>query len=125
MIVAHYAKAVPFDHLKTEQDRIGALLDILDAATAGYAEVQAELVDCLDLASDCHTVYRKALDPIRRPFNQAFLRQELITDTGQVHTQPTGAFTLLLDPTDRKVAASLASIVAIPRISKQVQCRLK
>lgn len=106
LLQAHYAGAVPLDQLKVEQDRIATSLtqitSRLDAAAANYAEAQAELADCLDLASDCYTVYQQAPDSVRRLFNQAFFEQIYITDEDELQTEPTDAFAMLLDPSTQR-----------------------
>lgn len=108
LLQAHYAGAVPLDQLKTEQERIStALTQItsrLDAATANYAEAQAELADCIDLAGDCYTVYQQAPDSVRRLFNQAFFERIYITDQDEVETEPTGAFAMILDSSAQSAA---------------------
>ena len=100
LLQAHYAGAIPLDLLKEEQDRIGpALIRLnsrLEAAESDHAEAEAELHQALDLASDCHSVYEKATDSIRRLFNQAFFEKIYITSTDQVVTEPTVTFKSLL-----------------------------
>lgn len=108
LLQAHYAGAVPLDQLKDEQDRISTALtqitNRLDAAQANYAEAQAELADCLDLASDCYTVYQQAPDSVRRLFNQAFFERIYITDEDEIDSAPAGTFAMILDPTTQSVA---------------------
>lgn len=108
LLQAHYAGAVPLDQLKDEQDRISTALrqitNRLDAAQANYAEAQAELADCLDLASDCYTVYQQAPVSVRRLFNQAFFERIYITDEDEIDSAPAGTFAMVLDPTTQSVA---------------------
>ncbi len=108
LMQAHYAGAVPLDQLKAEQDRISSTLaqitGRLDAASANYAEAQAELADCLDLTSDCYAVYQQAPDSVRRLFNQAFFEKIYITDQDEIRAVPTGAFALLLDTSTQTAA---------------------
>lgn len=103
LLQAHYAGAIPLDQLKSEQDRIGTALERitarLDAAAANYAEQQADLDRCLDLTSDCHTVYQAAPDTVRRMFNQTFFAKIYITANDKIATIPHGTFATLLDPT--------------------------
>lgn len=102
LLQAHYAGAIPLDLLKKEQDRIAPALtrlsSRLEAAESDHAEAEAELHQALHLASDCHTVYEKATDSIRRLFNQAFFEKIYITSTDQVITEPTVTFKNLLAP---------------------------
>lgn len=102
LLQAHYAGAIPIDLLKQEQDRITPALtrieQRLEAAASDYADEQAELSEALDLATDCHTVYERATDSIRRLFNQAFFEKIYITSTDQVSTVPTATFSAILEP---------------------------
>jgi DNA invertase Pin-like site-specific DNA recombinase len=101
LMQAHYAGAVPLDQLKEEQDRIATTLAQvtyrLDAASASYAEAQEELADCLDLASDCYSVYQQAPDAVRRLFNQAFFERIYITDDGDVRPEIAQPFASLTE----------------------------
>ena len=69
----------------------------LDAASASYAEAQEELADCLDLASDCYSVYQQAPDAVRRLFNQAFFERIYITDDGDVQPEVAQPFAALAE----------------------------
>jgi len=58
LLRAHYAEAVPFDLIKTEQDRIGRSLawhDVLiEASSTEYEPTSAHPDDCIALAGGCH-----------------------------------------------------------------------
>lgn len=76
LLHAHYAGAIPLALLKTEQDRIAAQLEVIEARLAAsqthFDDIERNLAIALDLSSDCHRAYMTADDHTRRLLNQAF-----------------------------------------------------
>ncbi len=101
LLQAHYAGAVPLELLKSEQDRITGRLEIiesrLDATSAHFDTVQANLKSALDLASDCHRAYLQADDRTRRLLNQALFEALYIEEDG-VRAALAEPFKTLLGP---------------------------
>ncbi len=108
LLQAHYARAVPLDLLKTEQDRIASRIAFLDAQiNAGdieYEQAQAHLDDCLALAADCHAVYMSIDDSLRRIANQAFFERLIVTDDS-VDGEPGTPFNVFFNPQMQETAA--------------------
>ena len=101
MLQAHYAGAVPLELLKTEQDRITGLLELIEgrlsATSAHFDTVQANLQFALDLAGDCHRAYLQADDHTRRLLNQALFEMIYIDEDG-VRAALAEPFKTLLGP---------------------------
>jgi hypothetical protein len=101
LLEAHSADAVPLELLKSEQHRIAQELDSIDSqltATNDHeAQVETNLSQALDLASDCHQAYLTAPPPIRRRFNQIFFDKLYIDDDSHVRSQLAAPFDTLLD----------------------------
>lgn len=80
LLQAHYVGAVPLGLLKSEQDRIGSPLALLEAqieaGDVAYELASAHLDDCLALARDCYKLYMSIDDSLRRVTNQAFFDLE-------------------------------------------------
>jgi hypothetical protein len=111
---AHYAGALPLDLLKEEQDRLAHQLDLvttrLEALDTTYDEASTHLHECLALAGDCHSVYACGSDTTRRMANQAFFTRIYLDADGQITTEPTPSYRLLLDPNVQKQALTWASL---------------
>jgi site-specific DNA recombinase len=75
LLQAHYAGAVPLDLLKSEQERLSRTLasveQRLDAAQRDWDQVAVQLDHCLQLLTNCQTIYANASPTIRRQLNQA------------------------------------------------------
>jgi hypothetical protein len=84
LLDAHYARAIPLDLLKTEQDRIAVeLVHIqhqLAQADGNYEQARTTLAETLDLTRDCYAAYLEADDNVRRLFNQAFFTRIYIDE---------------------------------------------
>jgi site-specific DNA recombinase len=103
LLQAHYARAVPVDLLKAEQDRIGQALDgiesRLSALQTKFDLIEANLKVALNFASDCHRAYVQASDHVRRRFNQAFFTH-IYVDEDTVRTELAEPFRMLLSVSD-------------------------
>lgn len=113
LLQAHYADAVPLDLLKTEQDRIGEELRIINARIDGqksdYQTARTHLDDCLALLVECHAQYLGADDQTRRLFNQAVFERIYLDEDGDFRADYTRAYRGLLDPdVDRQALARAA-----------------
>ena len=100
LLEAHYAGAIPLDLLGTEQKRISRSLEIIAAKIAETDDhqtlIEANLRRALDLASDCHSAYRRAPPPVRRLFNQVFFNKLYIADADTITSELATPFNLLL-----------------------------
>lgn len=113
LLQAFYAKAIPVDLLKKEQDRItGALYSanqLVAAAEASFVEAKHTLHHALDLLEDPQALYEAASDAERRQLNQAFFEHILIdsTEDGD-QAVPTEPFATLSRPdTPKRLRAEL------------------
>ncbi|MGQ0777626.1 MAG: recombinase family protein [Pseudonocardiales bacterium] len=99
-VEAIYSGAMPLDLIASEQQRISSQLATIEqrvtAATATFAEIEANLARALDLARDCHAAYLAAEPRLRRLFNQAFFTHLYIDDEG-THSEYAAPFDTLLD----------------------------
>jgi site-specific DNA recombinase len=113
LLQAHYADAVPLDLLKTEQDRIGEELRIINARIDGqksdYQTARTHLDDCLALLVDCHAQYLGADDQTRRLFNQAVFERIYLDEDGDFRADYTRAYRGLLDPDVHRQALARAA----------------
>ncbi|MGH3939934.1 MAG: hypothetical protein ACRDTG_15150, partial [Pseudonocardiaceae bacterium] len=86
---AVYSGAMPLDLIASEQQRIASQLTAIEqrvnATTATFDEIEANLATALDLARDCHSAYLVAEPRLRRLFNQAFFTHLYIDDDGVRH----------------------------------------
>ena len=113
LLQAHYAGAVPLDLLKSEQDRIGQQLAVIDASleatTATFETLASNLHDAMDLLSNCHRLYEVASDRNRRLLNQALFSKIFVDEDG-VTVQLAQPFAAIVDTeVDRVLAADPAA----------------
>jgi DNA invertase Pin-like site-specific DNA recombinase len=101
LLKAHYAGAIPLDLLKTEQDRIGGQLDVLEARLAAgqvqFDRIEHNLKTALDFATDCHRAYLAANHQTRRLLNQA-LFEALYIEIDGVRASFAEPFKTMLGP---------------------------
>lgn len=99
LLDAVYAGAVPLDMIREEQARITGQLTVieekLNATTAKFETIKANLTMALDLVTNCHRAYLNANDHLRRLFNQAFFVRLEIVDDG-LHAELAPPFDVLL-----------------------------
>ncbi len=113
LLQAHYAGALPLDLPATEQERIARRIAFLDAQiNAGdieYEQAKAHLDDCLALAGDCHAIYMRIDDSLRRIAKQAFFEKLILTEENTVDGQPGPPFTVFVDPEAQATAVAQRS----------------
>jgi uncharacterized membrane-anchored protein YhcB (DUF1043 family) len=101
LVEAIYSGAMPLDLIASEQQRISSQLatveERVNATTATFDEIEANLATALDLARDCHAAYLAAEPHLRRLFNQAFFTHLYIDDDGVRHDYAEPFDTLLGD----------------------------
>jgi hypothetical protein len=100
LLRAYYADAVPLDLMKSEQERLSREIEDAEGRIAAYqctdSEFNAKVDELLDLAQDCHRLYRDAAGPFRRLLNQALFTRIYIDEEGEVRTELAQPFEVLL-----------------------------
>ncbi|MHB0915395.1 MAG: recombinase family protein [Thermoleophilia bacterium] len=106
LLHAYYAKAIPLELLKKDQDRIsGELVDCqsrLEVLKNGDDEIKGAINLALEMASKCSLAYKKANSNYRRMFNQAFFKKITIKNKKVSALHYTNLFALLFDPSLNK-----------------------
>jgi site-specific DNA recombinase len=91
---------VPFDLLKSEQERLTREIDSAESRLAGvegdFQRAESNLQRALTWIGDCLAVYQEASGPLRRQFNLAFFRRLLIDDEYNVSGVLAEPFDMLL-----------------------------
>ena len=100
LLGGYYAGAIPFDLLRTEQDRISADLRVtterLAARDDHFDTVSTNLDHARELAGNWHVAHLVARPTERRQLNQAIFDGLYITDDDQVRHDFAEPFALLL-----------------------------
>jgi len=106
LLHAHYEEAIPLDLLKSEQQRIAREVaeadHLIASSSVKYEELKSTIERALDLAGDCHAMYMRAPNSVRRQFNQTFFEKLYVLDGEVVSAElrPTFAALLAQDTAD-------------------------
>ncbi|MFM7534730.1 MAG: recombinase family protein [Acidimicrobiales bacterium] len=100
LLDGYYAGAIPVDLMKREQTRITRELnhanERLDAMSAEFDVVEANLEQAVTLAANWHDAYMRATSTERRLLNQAIFEKLYVDEQGEIVHEYAEPFDLLL-----------------------------